>query len=56
MDSLEPRDHLRVGTERMKWWREADMQMGTAASQHEELVEVLQGKAPWGEASSIRSL
>lgn len=49
MDSLEPRDRLRVGTERMKWWREADMRIGTAASQDEELVEVLlQGKAPWG--------
>lgn len=41
---MDPRGHLRVPAERMKWWREPD-----GCSQDEELVEVLlQGKAPWG--------
>lgn len=49
MDSVDPRDHLRVPAERMKWWREVERCRSTAGLQDEELVEVLlQGKAPWG--------
>lgn len=49
MDPVDPRDHLRVPAERMKWWRELEGRRSTSGSQDEELVEVLlQGKAPWG--------
>ncbi|TWW63841.1 Protein Shroom2 [Takifugu flavidus] len=49
MDSVDPRDHLRVPAERRRWWREVERCRSTAGSQDEELVEVLlQGKAPWG--------
>lgn len=49
MDSVDPRDHLRVPADRIRWWREAERCRSSAGSQDEELVEVLlQGKAPWG--------
>lgn len=49
MDSVDPRDHLRVPAERMKWWRELEGRRSASGLQDEELVEVLlQGKAPWG--------
>ena len=49
MDSVDPRHHLRVPAERIKWWREPEGHRSALGSQGEELVEVLlQGKAPWG--------
>lgn len=49
MDSVDPRDHLRVPAESMKWWRELEGRRSSSGSQDEELVELLlQGKAPWG--------
>lgn len=46
METVDPRDHLRVPAE---WWKELERRRSSPGPQDEELVEVLlQGKAPWG--------